>query len=85
MRDNAVSLSARESSVADQKTEADKAQGERVVIKKYANRRLYNTRTSAYVTLEDLAKMVKKGDEFLVQDAKTGEDITHSVLTQIIF
>lgn len=56
-----------------------------VVIKKYANRRLYNTGTSTYVTLEDLAKMVKKGDQFLVQDAKSGEDITHSVLTQIIF
>ena len=56
-----------------------------IVIKKYANRRLYNTGTSTYVTLEDLAKMVKKGEEFLVQDAKTGEDITHAVLTQIIF
>ncbi|SRR5690606_7416790 len=56
-----------------------------VVIKKYANRRLYNTGTSTYVTLEDLAKMVKKGEEFVVQDAKSGEDITHSVLTQIIF
>ena len=54
-------------------------------IKKYANRRLYNTGTSAYVTLEDLAHMVKKGEDFLVQDAKTGEDITRSVLTQIIF
>jgi polyhydroxyalkanoate synthesis repressor PhaR len=61
-----------------------KNEGE-IVIKKYANRRLYNTGTSTYVTLEDLAKMVKKGEEFLVQDAKTGEDITHSVLTQIIF
>jgi polyhydroxyalkanoate synthesis repressor PhaR len=61
-----------------------KVEGE-TVIKKYANRRLYNTGTSTYVTLEDLAKMVKKGEEFLVQDAKTGEDITHSVLTQIIF
>lgn len=61
-----------------------KADGE-IVIKKYANRRLYNTGTSTYVTLEDLAKMVKKGEEFTVQDAKTGEDITHSVLTQIIF
>jgi len=61
-----------------------KTEGE-TVIKKYANRRLYNTGTSTYVTLEDLAKMVKKGEEFLVQDAKTGEDITHSVLTQIIF
>ena len=54
-------------------------------IKKYANRRLYNTGTSAYVTLEDLAHMVKRGEDFLVQDAKTGEDITRSVLTQIIF
>ncbi|MCJ7994416.1 polyhydroxyalkanoate synthesis repressor PhaR [Rhizobium cremeum] len=61
-----------------------KTEGE-IVIKKYANRRLYNTGTSTYVTLEDLAKMVKKGEEFVVQDAKTGEDITHSVLTQIIF
>ncbi len=56
-----------------------------IVIKKYANRRLYNTSTSTYVTLEDLADMVKKGEDFTVQDAKTGEDITHPVLTQIIF
>lgn len=56
-----------------------------ITIKKYANRRLYNTGTSAYVTLEDLADMVKKGQDFLVYDAKTGEDITRSVLTQIIF
>lgn len=56
-----------------------------IVIKKYANRRLYNTGTSTYVTLDDLAVMVKKGDDFVVQDAKSGEDITHSVLTQIIF
>ncbi|MBM7048700.1 MULTISPECIES: polyhydroxyalkanoate synthesis repressor PhaR [Rhizobium] len=56
-----------------------------IVIKKYANRRLYNTGTSTYVTLDDLAEMVKKGEEFTVQDAKSGEDITHSVLTQIIF
>jgi polyhydroxyalkanoate synthesis repressor PhaR len=55
-----------------------------VVIKKYANRRLYNTATSSYVTLEDLAKMIKKGTDFTVFDAKTGEDITRSVLTQII-
>jgi polyhydroxyalkanoate synthesis repressor PhaR len=55
------------------------------VIKKYANRRLYNTSTSTYVTLEDLAHMVKKAEDFTVQDAKTGEDITHPVLTQIIF
>ena len=56
-----------------------------VTIKKYANRRLYNTGTSAYVTLEDLAAMVKIGEDFLVFDAKSGEDITRSVLTQIIF
>ena len=58
---------------------------EPVVIKKYANRRLYNTGTSTYVTLEDLAEMVKRGEEFSVQDARSGDDITHSVLTQIIF
>lgn len=56
-----------------------------VMIKKYANRRLYNTGTSTYVTLDDLAGMVKRNEEFTVQDAKTGEDITHAVLTQIIF
>jgi polyhydroxyalkanoate synthesis repressor PhaR len=55
------------------------------VIKKYANRRLYNTATSTYVTLDDLAQMVKSGTDFLVYDAKSGEDITRSVLTQIIF
>ena len=55
------------------------------IIKKYANRRLYNTGTSTYVTLEDLAGMVKGGEDFTVVDAKTGEDITRSVLTQIIF
>src|ERR1700709_971855 len=54
-------------------------------IKKYANRRLYNTGTSTYVTLEDLAEMVKKGEDFLVYDAKSGDDITRSVLAQIIF
>jgi polyhydroxyalkanoate synthesis repressor PhaR len=56
-----------------------------VTIKKYANRRLYNTATSIYVTLEDLCEMVKKGDDFVVKDAKTGEDITRQILTQIIF
>ncbi|MBA4782927.1 MAG: polyhydroxyalkanoate synthesis repressor PhaR [Rhizobiales bacterium] len=56
-----------------------------IVIKKYANRRLYNTGTSTYVTLEDLAVMVKAEEDFVVVDAKTGEDITRSVLTQIIF
>ena len=58
---------------------------EPITIKKYANRRLYNTGTSTYVTLEDLAAMVKAGEDFVVYDAKTGEDITRSVLTQIIF
>src|SRR5246500_2389105 len=58
---------------------------EPVIIKKYANRRLYNTGTSTYVTLEDLATMVKAGENFIVYDAKTNEDITRSVLTQIIF
>ena len=56
-----------------------------VVIKKYANRRLYNTATSTYVTLDDLSLMVRQGTDFVVYDAKTGEDITRSVLTQIIF
>ena len=55
-----------------------------VVVKKYANRRLYNTETSSYVTLEDLAAMVRGGRDFAVYDAKSGEDITRSVLTQII-
>ncbi len=55
-----------------------------VIIKKYANRRLYNTETSSYVTLEDLGEMVRSERDFLVYDAKTGEDLTHTVLTQII-
>lgn len=59
--------------------------GERVVIKKYANRRLYNTASSSYVTLEHLSEMVKQGVDFVVYDAKTNEDITRTVLTQIIF
>src|SRR5215213_7695386 len=58
---------------------------EPITIKKYANRRLYNTGTSTYVTLEDLASMVKAGEDFVVFDAKTSEDITRSVLAQIIF
>lgn len=62
------------------KTKNDEA----IIIKKYANRRLYNTGASSYVTLDDLAQMVKDGEDFVVQDAKTGEDITRSVLTQII-
>ena len=55
------------------------------IIKKYANRRLYHTGTSTYVTLDDLARMVKAGEDFVVQDAKTGKDITRAVLGQIIF
>ena len=58
---------------------------EPITIKKYANRRLYNTGTSTYVTLEDLATMVKQGEDFVVYDAKTGDDITRPVLAQIIF
>jgi len=66
-------------------SQADQAGGAKpVVVKKYANRRLYNTATSSYVTLEDLAKMTKEGGDFIVHDAKTNEDITRSVLTQII-
>ena len=56
-----------------------------VIIKKYANRRLYNTAKSSYVTLDHLSTMVREGEDFVVYDAKTGEDITRSVLTQIIF
>ncbi|MBN9438869.1 polyhydroxyalkanoate synthesis repressor PhaR [Bosea sp. (in: a-proteobacteria)] len=58
---------------------------EATVIKKYANRRLYHTGTSSYVTLEDLAGLVRNGEDFVVYDAKSGEDITRSVLAQIIF
>lgn len=61
------------------------ASGEKIVIQKYANRRLYNKATSSYITLDDLSKMVKDGVDFVVNDAKTGEDITRKVLTQIIF
>ncbi len=64
---------------------SDKPGGSKpVVVKKYANRRLYNTATSSYVTLDDLAKLIKEGGDFVAHDAKTGEDITRSVLTQII-
>ena len=71
--------------MADTQESGGAAEGERVVIKKYANRRLYNTASSSYVTLEHLADMVKKGVDFVVYDAKTNEDITRTVLTQIIF
>ena len=65
--------------------ETNKTAESPVIIKKYANRRLYNTQTSSYVTLDHLATMVKDGTEFEVRDARTGDDITRSVLTQIIF
>jgi polyhydroxyalkanoate synthesis repressor PhaR len=70
---------------SDAQASASGASGERVVIKKYANRRLYNTASSSYVTLEHLSEMVKQGVDFVVYDAKTNEDITRTVLTQIIF
>ena len=66
---------------------ADQASGnadDPVVVKKYANRRLYNTRSSSYITLDDLARMTREGIDFKVLDAKTGNDITHQILTQII-
>ncbi|MBL6453986.1 polyhydroxyalkanoate synthesis repressor PhaR [Belnapia sp. T6] len=69
---------------AEPATEASSAGTPPVVVKKYANRRLYNTESSSYVTLEDLAGMVRLGRDFVVYDAKTGDDITRSVLTQII-
>jgi polyhydroxyalkanoate synthesis repressor PhaR len=66
-------------------TDTNQEPSDPIVIKKYANRRLYNTATSSYVTLDHLSQMVKNGSEFVVYDAKSGEDITRSVLTQIIF
>ncbi|MXO58839.1 polyhydroxyalkanoate synthesis repressor PhaR [Altererythrobacter salegens] len=63
---------------------AQPAAEEPVIVKKYANRRLYNTRSSSYITLDDLARMTRQGTEFVVLDAKTGNDITHTILTQII-
>ena len=62
----------------------DRKEGDPVIVKKYANRRLYNTSSSSYITLDDLAGMVRENVEFQVLDAKSGEDITHSILTQII-
>jgi polyhydroxyalkanoate synthesis repressor PhaR len=66
------------------RSKASRGADEAVIIKKYANRRLYNTASSSYITLEDLAKMVRENVDFQVLDAKTGDDITHSILTQII-
>jgi len=62
----------------------DRREGDPVIVKKYANRRLYNTSSSSYITLDDLAGMVRENVEFQVVDAKSGVDITHSILTQII-
>lgn len=78
MADNAAQQDVEDPGTAVQRTSPV------VVVKKYANRRLYNTETSSYVTLEDLAAMVRNGRDFTVHDAKTGEDISRSVLTQII-
>jgi polyhydroxyalkanoate synthesis repressor PhaR len=69
---------------AQKETDAGTAQVPPVVVKKYANRRLYNTESSSYITLENLAEMVRAGRDFVVYDAKTGDDITRGVLTQII-
>jgi polyhydroxyalkanoate synthesis repressor PhaR len=80
LRERKIAKSAESQAAAD--SGAEKAP---IVIKKYANRRLYNTATSSYVTLDYLREMVKEGDNFVVFDAKTGEDITRSVLAQIIF
>ena len=63
---------------------AKRKDGEPIVIKKYANRRLYNTDTSSYITLDDLGAMVRENVDFQVIDAKSGDDITHTILTQII-
>ncbi len=71
--------------MTEQRTRAKKGEGDRVIIKKYANRRLYNTATSSYVTLDNLSDMVRQGVDFVVYDAKTGDDITRGVLAQIIF
>jgi polyhydroxyalkanoate synthesis repressor PhaR len=78
-------LSSPEAGPGDGGTSMTASEKKPITIKKYANRRLYNTGTSTYVTLEDLAAMVKVGEDFAVFDAKTGEEITRSVLAQIIF
>jgi len=89
-RDNAVLGNEMSENLENGETPAglkpgEKNGGQRVVIKKYANRRLYNTASSSYVTLEHLSDMVKEGVDFVVYDAKSNDDITRSVLTQIIF
>ena len=71
--------------MSEAKPRNKRGEGDRVIIKKYANRRLYNTATSSYVTLDNLSDMVRQGVDFVVFDAKSGDDITRSVLAQIIF
>lgn len=61
-----------------------RAEGDPILVKKYANRRLYNTATSSYVTLDDLAAIIRQGEEIQVVDAKTGDDLTHTVMAQIL-
>lgn len=78
-----VALKAEEPLVTDETTE-NIATAEPIVVKKYANRRLYDTNASTYITLDHLAAMVRAGQDFVVQDARSGDDITRSVLTQII-
>jgi polyhydroxyalkanoate synthesis repressor PhaR len=71
--------------MSEPKTRSKRAEGDRVIIKKYANRRLYNTASSSYVTLDNLSDMVRQNVDFVVFDAKSGDDITRGVLAQIIF
>jgi len=79
-----MAASANQTGAKRTKSDGDDGNGGVITINKYANRRLYNTATSSYVTLDHLCQMVKDGEDFVVYDAKTGEDITRSVLTQII-
>src|SRR5471032_794254 len=85
LRDNHWAQGAREQHEMTDQGQARKPASDKVVIQKYANRRLYNKATSSYITLDDLAGMVREGVDFVVYDAKTSEDITRKVLTQIIF
>jgi len=87
MQHNCISaiLDAFQTNIAVRQAMAKADKTDPIIIKKYANRRLYNTSTSKYVTLDDLSQMVKAGTEFQVVDAKSGDNITRSVLTQIIF
>ena len=84
MIEEIVAGRARQGMVDEVRTKSKAAGDKPAVVKKYANRRLYNTATSSYVTLDDLSKMVRVGEDFVVYDAKSGEDLTRSILTQII-